>query len=50
MTGGGYSGLRQRVPTALALLAALCVVLFAMPPGATLVLIAVAFLWGAWEW
>lgn len=50
MTGGGYAGLRQRVPTALALLAALCVVLFAMPPAATIALIAVAFLWGAWEW
>lgn len=50
MTRGGYSGLRQRVPTALALLAALCLVLFAMPPSATLLLIALAFLWGAWEW
>lgn len=50
MSGGAPSGLRQRVPTALVLLASVCVVLFAMPAAATLALIVAAFLFGAWEW
>jgi phosphatidate cytidylyltransferase len=45
-----YSGLRQRVLTALALIAALAVVLFALPPAATLVLVVVAILIGGSEW
>lgn len=47
---GRYSGLRQRVLTALVLIAALAVVLFALPPGATLALVVVAILVGGWEW
>ncbi len=47
---GRYSGLRQRVLTALVLIAALAVVLFAMPPAATLALVVVAILVGGWEW
>lgn len=47
---GRYSGLRQRVLTALVLIAALAVVLFALPPAATLALVVVAFLVGGWEW
>ena len=47
---GRYSGLRQRVLTALVLIAALAVVLFALPPAATLALVVVAILVGGWEW
>lgn len=47
---GRYSGLRQRVLTALVLIAALAVVLFALPPAATLALVVVAVLVGGWEW
>lgn len=47
---GRYSGLRQRVLTALVLIAALAVVLFALPPVATLALVVVAILAGGWEW
>ena len=47
---GRYSGLRQRVLTALVLIAALAVVLFALPSAATLVLVVVAILVGGWEW
>ena len=50
MSGAAPSGLRQRVPTALLMLALVCLVLFALPPAATLVLILIAFLFGAWEW
>lgn len=50
MTGGGYAGLPQRVTTALVLVAALALVLFALPPAATLALVASAMLAGAWEW
>ena len=50
MSGAAPSGLRQRVPTALVMLALVCLVLFALPPAATLVLILIAFLFGAWEW
>jgi phosphatidate cytidylyltransferase len=50
MSGAAPSGLRQRIPTALVLLASVCLVLFAMPPDATLALILLAFLFGAWEW
>lgn len=48
--GGAYSGLRQRVLTAVVLVAALAVVLFAMPPSVTLAVVLVAMLAGAWEW
>ncbi len=47
---GRYAGLRQRVLTALVLIAALAVVLFALPPAATLALVVVAVLVGGWEW
>jgi phosphatidate cytidylyltransferase len=47
---GRYSGLRQRVLTGLVLIAALAVVLFALPPAATLALVVVAILVGGWEW
>jgi phosphatidate cytidylyltransferase len=47
---GRYSGLRQRVLTALVLIAALAVVLFSLPPAATLALVVVAILVGGWEW
>lgn len=47
---GRYSGLRQRVLTALVLIAALAAVLFALPPAATLALVVVAVLVGGWEW
>ena len=47
---GRYSGLRQRVLTALVLIASLAVVLFALPPAATLALVVVAILVGGWEW
>lgn len=47
---GRYAGLRQRVLTALVLIAALAVVLFALPPAATLALVVVAILVGGWEW
>lgn len=50
MSGAAPSGLRQRVPTALVMLALVCLVLFALPSAATLVLILIAFLFGAWEW
>ena len=50
MSGAAPSGLRQRVPTALVMLALVCLVLFVLPPAATLVLILIAFLFGAWEW
>jgi phosphatidate cytidylyltransferase len=50
VSGGTPAGLRQRVPTALALLVLVCAVLFAMPPAATLALVLAAFLCGAWEW
>jgi len=50
LSGAAPSGLRQRVPTALVMLALVCLVLFALPPAATLVLILIAFLFGAWEW
>jgi phosphatidate cytidylyltransferase len=50
LSGAAPSGLRQRVPTALLMLALVCLVLFALPPAATLVLILIAFLFGAWEW
>lgn len=50
MTRGAPSGLRQRVPTALVMLAAVCAVLFLLPPAATLALIVAAFALGAWEW
>lgn len=50
MSGAAPSGLRQRVPTALVMLALVCLVLYALPPAATLVLILIAFLFGAWEW
>lgn len=48
--GGRYSGLRQRVLTALVLVAALGVALFGLPPTATLALVLIAVLAGAWEW
>jgi phosphatidate cytidylyltransferase len=44
------SGLRQRVPTAIVLAALLLLDLFALPPIATLMLIAVVLIGGAWEW
>ena len=44
------SGLRDRILTALALAAVIVGVLFWMPPTVAVVLIAVAFLLGAWEW
>ncbi|MFM7706619.1 MAG: phosphatidate cytidylyltransferase [Gammaproteobacteria bacterium] len=47
---GRYSGLRQRVLTAVVLIAALGVVLFALPPAATLALVVVAMSVGGWEW
>jgi len=50
LSGAAPSGLRQRVPTALVMLALVCLVLFALPSAATLVLILIAFLFGAWEW
>jgi phosphatidate cytidylyltransferase len=50
VTGAPYAGLRQRVTTALALVVALVVVLFVLPPAATLALVVCAMLAGAWEW
>ena len=44
------SGLRQRVPTAIVLAALLLLDLFALPPIATLLLIAAVLIGGAWEW
>lgn len=44
------SGLRQRIPTAIALAVLLVFDLFALPPIATLLLIALVLLVGAWEW
>ena len=44
------SGLRQRIPTAIALAILLLLDLFALPPIATLLLIAIVLLGGAWEW
>lgn len=44
------AALRQRVSTALVLAAILLVILFALPPMATSLLIAAAILGGAWEW
>ena len=45
-----YAGLRQRVPTAIALAVALLLVLFALPAVFTTVLVALVVLSGAWEW
>jgi phosphatidate cytidylyltransferase len=45
-----YSGLRERVLTALVLAAALLIVLFALSPMFTTMLVAVVVLAGAWEW
>ena len=50
MSDSSPTGLRQRLPTALVLCAVVCGVLFWLPPIATLALIFVAFLVGAWEW
>lgn len=44
------SGLRERIPTALALVAVILGVLFCLPAVAAVVLIAAAVLVGAWEW
>lgn len=43
-------GLRQRIPTAIVLAVLLLLDLFALPPLATLLLIAIVLLGGAWEW
>ncbi len=45
-----FGGLRQRLPTAIVLAVALLLVLFALPPTYTLLLIALAIVGGAWEW
>lgn len=45
-----FAGLRERLITAVALALTLLVILFAMPPLATVVCIVVAILGGAWEW
>ena len=50
MTGAVRSELQQRVLTAIALMAVLLGVLFVLPPLATMALIALAILGGAWEW
>lgn len=50
MTEAPRSELKQRIWTALALMAVVLVVLFVLPPLATSVLIALAILGGAWEW
>ncbi len=50
MSGAVRSELQQRVLTAIALMAVLLGVLFGLPPVATMVLIALAILGGAWEW
>jgi phosphatidate cytidylyltransferase len=50
MSGAVRSELQQRVLTAIALMAVLLGVLFVLPPLATMGLIALAILGGAWEW
>lgn len=45
-----FAGLRQRLITAVVLVVALLVVLFALPPVATVVFVVCAVLIGAWEW
>jgi CDP-diglyceride synthetase len=50
VSGVVRSELRQRVVTAIALMAIVVVALFALPAFATWALIALAILGGAWEW
>ncbi len=50
MSDAPRSELRQRVITALTLMAVVLAVLFVLPPMATWILIVLAILGGAWEW
>lgn len=45
-----FAGLRQRLITAVVLVLVLLLVLFALPPWATVSVVALAILAGAWEW